>query len=345
LNRRGRLEFHSSGLSHLTGWWNALAAGDVDLDGDIDYVVTNCGLNTRYHASPDQPAVLLLGDFDNSNRKHLIEGTFDGPRLVPVRSRNALAAAMPSLAARFPSAQEFAEATLEEVLTSARMNAATRFAANTLESGVLFNNGRGDLTFHPLPRLAQIAPSFGAVLVDADADGALDLVLAQNSYSPQPETGRMDGGLSLFLRGDGQGSFTPVWPDASGLALRNDAKSLATTDLNDDGWPDLVFGLNNAPPQAFALQPQPGRRRLLVRLRGRAGNPTAVGARVELTWDNSQQVAEVYAGGGYLSQSSPVLNFGYPVTAELRSIRVRWPNGITSLTELEPHQTEVEIKE
>ena len=67
----------------------------------------------------------------------LIEGAFEETRLVPLRSRNALTAAIPSLAARFPTARSFAEATLEEVLSPARMAAASRFAVTTLESGVM----------------------------------------------------------------------------------------------------------------------------------------------------------------------------------------------------------------
>ena len=36
----------------------------------------------------------------------------------------------------------------------------------------------------------------------------------------------MDGGLSLLLKGQGDGTFRCVWPDRSGLVVPGDAKSL-----------------------------------------------------------------------------------------------------------------------
>ena len=67
-----------------------------------------------------------------------------------------------------------------------------------------------------------------------------------------------------------------------------------------------------------------------VRLAGRPGNPTGVGALVTAVDESGwKQTAEVYAGSGYLSQSSSTLFFG--TGGGLREIRVRWPDGRTSV--------------
>lgn len=39
------------------------------------------------------------------------------------------------------------------------------------------------------------------------------------------------------------------------------------------------------------------------------------------------QTAEVYAGGGYLSQSEATVRFGLGTTGEVDQIEVRWPRG------------------
>ena len=74
-----------------------------------------------------------------------------------------------------------------------------------------------------------------------------------------------------------------------------------------------------------------GRHSLRILLRGPAGNPTAVGARitVELA-DGSAQTSEVYAGSGYYSQSTAACFFGYPDSNPPKKIRVRWPSGLTT---------------
>ena len=123
-------------------------------------------------------------------------------------------------------------------------------------------------------------------------------------------------------------AFEAIWPDQSGVVVPHDAKSLAVTDINDDGWCDFVVGVNNRPVEAFIHNGVVGRRMVNVKLKGPAGNPTAVGAlvTVELAGGTSQS-AEVSAGGGYLSQSSAALVFGLPSGDEFQVVRVRWPDG------------------
>ena len=54
-NSEGQLQdvTKESGLADRLGWYNSIAARDLDGDGDMDYVVTNFGLNTKYKASPE----------------------------------------------------------------------------------------------------------------------------------------------------------------------------------------------------------------------------------------------------------------------------------------------------
>ena len=183
-----------------------------------------------------------------------------------------------------------------------------------------------DVYKRQLPQLAQISPVYGIGIADFNADGHLDLALAQNSFSPEPETGRLDGGLGLILAGTSQLKFEPLQAWRSGVVIPEDAMALCVTDLDDNGAPDFVCTLNDGPLRSF-LTKGPGQ--LAVRLVGPPGNPTAVGARLQLTsQDAAPQVREVTAGSGYLSQSSAI-SFFAPVAAEAE-LSVRWPDGNTT---------------
>ncbi len=329
LNDEGTLrdQTDESGLAAFSGWWNGIAGSDLDGDGDIDYVVTNFGLNTKYHASAEKPALIYYGDFANDGRLRIVEAEYEADKLFPVRGKSCSTQAMPFLRRKFATFESFALAELDDLYTSECLEKAERFAATTLESGVLLNDGSGRFEFKPLPRLAQISPAFGAVITEVDGDGIPDVYIVHNFFTPQLETGRMDSGLSLLLKGVGDGTFTPVWPQASGLIVRGDAKSLATTDLNGDGWPDFVVGINDDAPRAFLHGGWTNGRVLSVRLLGPRDNRTAIGARVTLWLSNgSRQTAEVSSASGYLSQSSPTLTFGLG-NEQVERIDVRWPNG------------------
>ena len=337
-NDQGKLVDRTAeaGLGERPGWWNGIAGRDVDNDGDIDYAVTNFGLNTKYHAQTGKPTLLFCGDFESSGRMRLVEAGYEDDHLFPLRGKSCSSNAMPFLKDRFPTFKSFALASLNDIYAAPTLESAQRFEVDTLESGVLINDGRGRFDFRPLPRLAQVAPGFGVVLTEVDGDGDTDLYLVQNFFSPQPETGRMDGGMSLLLLGGGDGTFRPVGPDRSGLVVTGDAKGLACTDLNRDGWADFVATVNDNEPAMFLSRGRDDVRVLEVRLDGPVGNPTGVGARVTLTLDSgASQTAEVCAGGSYLSQSSPSLFFGLGKKGRVREINVRWPDGTVSATK--PH--------
>jgi hypothetical protein len=316
-----------AGLARRLGWWHGIAGGDVDGDDDNDYAVTGFGLNTKYKASPEEPELLYYGDLDGSGRPQIVEAKFEGEVCYPRRGLSCSSAAMPAIRERLKTFHDFASAPLAGIYAPGRLAEAARLEANTLESGILIADG-GRFRFSPLPRLAQIAPAFGVVLADLDIDGALDLALAQNFFWPERETGRLNGGVGLFLSGDGRGRFEPLWPERSGVLIPGDARGLTTADADGDGRLDLVAAVNDGDPVVLANRARTGGRFLLVRLRGRPGNPTAAGAVVRIERDGASALtAEVHAGGGYLSQSSSRLAFGLGTAASARAVRVRWPSG------------------
>lgn len=350
------------GLASLLGWWNGIRAADLDHDGDLDFVVTNFGLNTKYHASSEHPTSIYYGDFDQSGKMQIVESEYEGDKLFPVRGRSCSSNAMPILRERFKTFSDFGVAQLQDIYTEKCLENAHKFDANVLESGVLWQQSSlsdvdGQISrrfeFKPFPRIAQVAPAFGVEVLDANRDGHQDVYLVQNFYSPQRETGHMDGGVSLLMLGDGKGNWQAVWPGDSGLAIGADAKSLAVTDFNQDGWLDFLVGINNQTWQAWECvvddsqkvgENEPlesatnsgdhlrrkAARSLHLRLQMSPGNLTGVGTRVMLRWEGQSTTSErrdVTAGGGYLSQATPILDWTVPEATDGGELLIYWPDG------------------
>jgi hypothetical protein len=242
------------GLDMRTGWWNAIAAGDLDGDRRLDFVVGNLGLNTVYHATPNAPELLFYGDLDGSGTSNLVGAYFVGEYGFPRVGLDELSKAMPSIRARYPTYAKYAAAPIDDLFGMNRLRQAIRREVNTLESGVLLNKEEG-FRFEPLPPLAQIAPARDLALLAANGDGRLDLVIGQNDFSPGPLVGRMDGGTSLVLLGNGHGSFESLMPDASGVLVPEEVRRLAVTDVDGDGRPDLVFRVAPGAFRCFAHLP------------------------------------------------------------------------------------------
>ncbi len=332
-----------------TGLWSSLAAGDFNEDGRLDYVIGNLGHNTVLRATRDAPLHLFVHDFAASGEPQLVLAMHEQGRLLPVASRGELGAKIPAVRRRFSSNDRYAASTLTDVLGADALARADNYTVNELRSGVLLSGAEGRFTFSPLPTRTQIAPVQGMAAADIDADGHTDLLLATNDYSSIPALGRFDSGLGCLLRGDGRGAFTAVPLAKSGFSMPGNAKALAIVDFDNEARPDVLVSRNNEPLVAFR-HAQEGRdhgHHLAVRLRGRGGNPAAIGARVSLLIaGRPAQVAEVHAGGGYASQSAPTLFFGLP--RELLSdatLVVRWPDGTSTTHALPTPAGHIEISQ
>jgi hypothetical protein len=145
----------------------------------------------------------------------------------------------------------------------------------------------------PLPGEAQIAPAFGIITNDLDFDGLPDILLTGNSYSSDVETGRYDASIGLFLKGHGNGSFTPVRAIESGFFMEGDCKGMAAL-ITDQGNCIVLTAQNSGSLKAhISLQ------------NGRWIQIEADDAIAEVTNSSGKtERKEFYYGSGYLSQSS-----------------------------------------
>lgn len=320
-------ENEDSGISSLLGWWNGIVGGDLDHDGDIDYVVSNFGLNTKYHPSTKKPAILYYGDFSGNGERRIVEAKTTLKGALPVRGYSCSSSAIPSVLEKMGSNKpfhNFAIKALDEIYTEARLEEAQRFEVNELRSGAFINDGEGKFTFRALPALAQAAPGFGMSLGDINGDAHLDLYMVQNFFSPQPETGRMHGAMSILMTGRGDGMFDSVWPETSGLIVPGDAKGLVQFSKGH-----FLVSQNNG--ETLLFRPNHDRsRHCHIRLIGHSKNQRAIGARVSCSLEGVLLGSfEVYGGSGYLSSGASIISIPYGGEGVL-NIEVAWPDGSKS---------------
>jgi len=71
-------------LDGTSGWWNCIYAADVDLDGDMDLVGGNLGLNSVLKASEKEPVEMYLNDFDNNGTIDPVLCSYEDELVTPL---------------------------------------------------------------------------------------------------------------------------------------------------------------------------------------------------------------------------------------------------------------------
>ena len=197
--------------------------------------------------------------------------------------------------------------------------------------------------------------SWGAQFGDLNNDGTLDLYLVNGYVSAGERTSywydfaqiavghsaiisdaknwpAMNGrSLSGYQRkhvwvNDGLGRFTDVAP-VVGVTDLYDGRAVAFADLGNRGALDVIVANQRGPLLVYRNTVQPGRHWVDVQLEGRVSNRSAIGARVELHWNNKIQVQEVSGGSGFSAQNQRRLHFGLGASASVDQVVIRWPSG------------------
>ena len=248
----------TSGVTDKIGWWNTIAPGDFDNDGDIDYVVGNQGNNSFYKATKKYPAFITAKDFDNNGSYDAIPSLFlpdeNGEKKeFPAQTRDDLIKQVIGLRNKFQNYKSFAQATMDQLFSPEQMTGALRLSANYVLSSYLQNNGKGNFAVLPLPAEAQISILNGIVVEDFDGDGNLDLAISGNDYGTEVSVGRYDALNGLVLKGDGKGSFKPLSILESGIFIPGNGKALVSL-KSASGGNLVAASQNRGPLKVFELK-------------------------------------------------------------------------------------------
>ncbi|NNC96088.1 MAG: VCBS repeat-containing protein [Chitinophagales bacterium] len=242
------------GQDKNTGWWYSIAEEDLDNDGDMDYVVGNIGMNTKFNASDKKPLSVYYADFDNNGTGDIVLAKDYHGKTVPVRGRECSSEQMPFIKDKFPSYKSFAEASLPEIYGDVELQEALHLEARTFYTIVLINNGTEGFTVKHLPNQAQVSPTNGIVLKDFNNDGYIDILLAGNMYQTEPETPRYDAGVGCYLKGNGKGEFKAASVLESGFFSPGDVKDIRMINLGADKREAIIVTNNSGPVQLFEVK-------------------------------------------------------------------------------------------
>jgi hypothetical protein len=246
-NERGALSKSvDDGLQTSTGWWNTLEAADVDKDGDMDLILGNHGLNSRFKASAEKPVSMWVSDFDQNGTIEQIICNYNGDKSYPMALRHDLITQIPSLKKKFLKYESYKNATINDVFSTEQLTNALELKVNCLTSSLLINDGNGKFSIQALPVEAQFSPVYAILADDIDKDGNIDLLLGGNQYRVKPEVGRYDASYGTLLKGDGKGKFKAVPNKDCGLMIDGEVRDIRRIKVGNDNL--ILVARNNDTP-------------------------------------------------------------------------------------------------
>ncbi|KPK84615.1 MAG: hypothetical protein AMS27_09420 [Bacteroides sp. SM23_62_1] len=200
---------------------------------------------------------------------------------------------------------------------------------NDLRYGALYRN-TGYGIFEDITEQSGVAGtiagkgSWAAALFDYDNDGDLDIFSANGTAEElilQPP---------LLLENDGKGRFQNVGPQRSGYfkTLRS-GRGAAILDFDNDGDLDIAISHVDLQATATLLRNDGGNANhwLGLKLVGKNGPASAIGARIIVTSGEKKQVFIYQWATSYLSNHDPRLHVGLGSSKNIDQIEIYWSNG------------------
>jgi enediyne biosynthesis protein E4 len=248
----------STGISDEVALWNSIAPADYDNDGDIDYIIGDMGQNSFYRASVEYPVRIYGKDFDNNQSFDAIPSQYlmdneGNKKEFPAQTRDDIIKQIISMRTKFQNYKQFANATMDQVLTKDELKDALVVQANNFKTSYIKNNGNGKFEIMALPVQAQVSTINGMVTDDFNGDGNVDVAVNGNDFGTEVSVGRYDALNGLLMLGDGKGNFKPQSIIESGIYIPGNGKSLVKL-KSENGKYILAASQNRGNLKIFTLR-------------------------------------------------------------------------------------------
>ena len=242
----------SSSLDTLNGWWDEVLSGDFNNDGLTDLVFGNKGLNSIYTGSEKAPARMYINDFDDNGTLDQIHTRQIEGLDKPIHVKNELISQLTYLKKTNLKFSEYAKKDVNNLFPKDKVNESIVKEVNESRSVVALHHGNLEFIVSPLPVEVQWSSVNTGAIDDFDHDGNLDMILAGGEDNLKPQFSKLDSGFASLLMGKGDGTFTFIPVQSSGLRIKGTVRSCQRVNMKDHvGY---ILGINNKNPLLYVLQ-------------------------------------------------------------------------------------------